>query len=312
MRVCYLHLGLAKTGSTAIQQALGGHEDDRLVYPINPDTPRPNHTNMVMARICASPMTHPNFRKAAPTKAELAARIERLQGDFDAALSGEKDVILSGEGIAARLTPAELRAFAECLRGRFACIRPIVYIRPVASLTASGFQEGVKNGRNHYEAAGPRFRKRLEPIVDAFASEEIEFVRFDRAAFSNGDVVEDFTERVGIAHAPRNTVPVNPSLSAEATGALYAFNCFVAPNLPKKARFKTRKALARKLTGQGTTRFGFSEAFMRRHIEAHEEDIAWAEQVAGFDLRGTVEPVAHPVDTEQDLLALARHAPASG
>lgn len=301
-RTCYLHLGLTKTGSTAIQSSFHGYEDDRLIYA---PAPRANHTVFALARFSENPRSVNRFARLEPSESELRAKVGKLSDTFERIISGEKDVVLSGEGIPNHLKPRELKAMLAYLQGRFDTVIPIFYLRPFASLASSRFQQSVKTGNGAFHLSPPRMRAKIEPVIQQAGRDAVRFVRYDRAGFDGGNVVADFAARVGASRVPELADTPNASLSTEAMAALFAFNKFSAPFLRRKKQVEVKNLLEARLTGLGETKFGLSGEIIERFIAENAEDIAWTKSICGFDLKGEVAPVPEPVTSEAHLLSFA-------
>lgn len=306
MKTCYLHLGMPKTGSSSIQQAFFGYETDRLAYA---KLPQRNHGIPVSVAFMRRPTQLLEFRWREATAKEVAERVRIAKGHLEQSFALDKSLILSGEIIIDRLSPDELGALAATLRQHFDRVVAMAYLRPLASLVSSQFQQRIKSGLAEFDLPAPDYRRRFQPVLQHFGAENTMFMRFDRRDLKGGNIVADFASRLGVTAPQERETVANESLTAEGIGALYAYNKFVAPSLRPRSRTRMRQNLTQELRTIGQIRFGLGANLIAGHIDRCREDIDWIERVCGFDMKGDVSEVPDPVEKEEDLLRVARLAP---
>lgn len=231
--------------------------------------------------------------------------ISQAKRQVSEALACNSSLILSGEIMIDRLNEAEFAQMVAALRDAFDRVVAIAYVRPLASLAASQFQQRIKTGQRRFVIPAPDYRKRFEKVLNLFRPEDIVWRRFDRKDLKNGDIVSDFAAVLGVNAPERPITMKNESLTAEVLAAVYAFNRFTAPMLPPAMQHRMRVELLAKLQGKGDTKFGFSSELIERHLERHREDLDWMESICGFDVRGNVGKVATPIADQKQLLDLA-------
>lgn len=302
MRTCYLHLGMPKTGSTAIQLSFAGYEDRGVSYA---RLRQKNHQAPICLKFSVTPFRLPSVRKRELGNGPTTARVMAARLTLKRAVASSKSTIFSGEGILDKLEPEEVADMLAFFKSRYDRLVPIIYVRPLASLASSQFQQRVKMGHCTFKIPKPNYRRRFEPVVNSSDVDEIKFVRFDRASLIGGDVVTDFAHRVGATSVPKTVAVVNQSLSTEAVGALYGFNKYTGWQLPPKQHTRMLRTMFKTLQRQGERKFGFSRDLLEKHLETCAKDIAWIEDITGFDVTGDIMPVDEPVQSEDHLLSIA-------
>lgn len=302
MRTCYLHLGMPKTGSSSIQAAFDGYDRDGLTYA---KLQHKNHGLDLAVTFSKAPHMLREFRWQEVHSDEVDVRVRRMRNRVEEACAGSNSVIFSGEAVNDKLKPDEFAGLVEKMRSCFDKVVAIAYVRPLASLVSSDIQQRIRLGHARFKLPPPNYRQRLQPVIDSIGRENTILVRFDRADLVGGDIVTDFSHRLGLKEAPKSDVTANESLSAEAIGALYAFNRFTGPLLSLKMRTNMRQKMELALKGIGDTKFGLAPELIEKHLEEHREDVAWIEDVCGFDLKGRITPVPQPIRNQQQLLELA-------
>jgi hypothetical protein len=216
-------------------------------------------------------------------------------------LSGNNDIILSAEAVLLQLEKSELSSMMAYIRARFDRVRFHVYLRPLASLVSSQFQQRVQFGLGEFVLPPPRYRKLMTRLFQVAQDDPVTTRLYDRASLVNGDIVDDFRSSIGfnaVGCQPRRT---NDSLSAETISVLYAFNKYCGSNLLTHERFKLRADMISRLSKRGGHRFGFSLDLIKRHIEAHADEVIWIKEKTGLDLAAIDREVDHPIACEQDL-----------
>lgn len=293
---------MPKTGSSSIQGAFAGFETADLAYARFRGS---NHGPGLCFAFSRNPQSLPEmgWRKPGTLRAKLPFADFRRR--LNKEMASPKSLILSGEIMIDRLDEEEFGNLVATLRGSFQRVVAIAYIRPLASLAASQFQQRIKTGQRRFVVPSPDYRKRFEKVVALFSPEDMVWRRFERSDLVGGDIVADFAHVLGVAPPPQAGLSRNESMSAEALGALYAFNRFTAPLLPPAVQSQMRTKLQQDLREVGSTKFGLAEQLVERHLERHADDIAWMEGVCGFDVRGKIGTVAHPIANQAELLDLA-------
>ena len=302
MKTCYLHLGMPKTGSSSIQSAFAGFETADLAYAKLRGS---NHGPAICFAFSRKPDQLPEVEWRGKSFIKGGWPFANFQRRFERALSTQKSIIFSGEIIVDRLDAEEFGQLVGKLRARFQRVVAIAYIRPLASLASSQFQQRLKTGQRRFVIPAPDYRKRFEKVLAEFAPGDTIWRRFDRADLHNGDIVADFAHVLGTETPPRTEMSKNESMSAEALGALYAFNRFTAPALPAAMRNHIRNQMQESLRDVGQTKFGLDAKLVEQHIERHRDDIAWMENICGFDVKGKVSAVPNPIANQRQLLELA-------
>ena len=302
MRICYLHLGMPKTGSTSIQEAFRGFETSDLAMA---GRNMANHGQMICCEFSESPQKLSFFWQRNLRGKQREAAITHQRALLKKALAGRKSLIFSSEGLTDKLNSREIGAMFRGLGEHFDKIVPIIYVRPAASLAASQFQQRVKTGLGEFRLPPPDYRARFEPVLQSAEDGATVFVKFTRDSLVRGDAVSDFAHRVGLATAPAAPAQENESLSAEAVASLYAFNKYTGPIYSPFRFRKMRLRLIKRLSSIGTLKFGFAPDLIKQQMTDLADEIAWAERATGLDLSAPPEPAAHPIGSEDDLLALA-------
>jgi len=190
----------------------------------------------------------------------------------------------------------------------FERISVVGYVRPPRSFMGSAFQELVKYSdmdRFNFSSIYHPYRK-LEVFDQVFGREQVQLWKFDPAAFPGGDVVQDFSQRLGIVHKAGTLAPVNEALPQEAVALLFAFNRHGHARRFGERRFALMFKLVNKLAGIGQSRFHFADSLMDQVMADHADDLAWIEARIGQSMRENRSGTG--IDSEAALLQVAATA----
>ncbi len=308
-----VHVGMNKTGSTAIQAAFHGRATPEYEYL---ESAGINHLDLLRQLYPASAGDEPRARRAS---GEAAARRARAQARFAAQLDRvaptDLTLIVSSEALWSPRR-ADLRAaLLADLHARGARTEALGYVRPPMSHAVSRFQQRLKRlepvppfdpGRLY-----PAYRPAIEALDRSFGPGHVRLRLFSRAALAGGDVVRDFAEAVGVPVPPpkAGSPRANESLGAEAIAVLYA-RLRRGPGLDLRRPDAAAEArrLIEVLRGLGSRRLAVAPGVWRDVLDLHRDDLAWTEARLGRALGEAAEPDAVVVGTEDDLLRLAEAA----
>ncbi len=284
MQEVILHIGMPKTGSTAIQGSLANFDDGRVRF--SQLGPR-NHTGRLATIFFERPERHHSNKKKGLSASALKGISQKLRGRLEEELALDRQkLILSGEGICNFEKPVVSR-IRDFFQERSATTTVLAYIRDPVSLASSSFQQKVKRGLGEPEMAGPDYRSRFEKFVEVFGRENVRLVKFDRKAFTNGSVVSDFCERIGVPDLGSESQTVNESLSGTATKFMYLFNRYGAPCKGNRQELSAHRQLVeflRVVFPEG--RFTLPPEYIYQSLDL--KDIEWMETVGGLELLGEI------------------------
>jgi hypothetical protein len=200
-----LHIGTHKTGTTAIQGALGDAYDDLvgegILYPRAGRTPGPGHANL-----CLDFLGDSRYTPSHGGVAELLSEVRTI---------APRHVVISSEVF---VTSPALTDLGAELAAEMAAddLRVLAYVRPQWERLESAYAGRVKMGRTHSSFVdfleshiGDHefdYSRQLRPWLEAFG-DRLTVRRYEPSRFGGGDVVTDFSRAVDVLpHIPPQTV----------------------------------------------------------------------------------------------------------
>jgi len=237
MKKLVLHIGMAKTGTTSIQETLGkAHEslrDAGVIY--SPERPY-NHSYRFAAIFKNLPRQSVYFKRLGDlTDEQVQEEVDSLKAYWSQLFASrpEGTWIISAESLSG-LIASEIQALKQYTAEFFDQILVIAYVRHPTTAIKSQWEQNIKSLEEQVSAdellalTKRRYNYEfLENWVMAFGSDNIVVRPFDRKVFRNGDLIEDFLHSVGITDLPDTpTSPVesNQSLGRQGTAFLLEFN----------------------------------------------------------------------------------------
>ena len=233
-----LHVGMPKTGSTALQNCLGAARETLAahgaLWPANPpDCPFNNHRLLLFgftpfARLPRHVRKHDRYA-AATQAADYAAFLAHVAAEV--ARARPRVTILSCETLYRPLAPragAALAAGLAALGAEPGAVRVAVYLRRPSAYYLSALQQRLKAA---HRIPAPRVQSPLRVFAAyarVFGREALAPRVYDRSLLAQGDIVADFLA----AHLPGSGIDAaalprpgdaNATLSAEAMDLMRRF-----------------------------------------------------------------------------------------
>lgn len=241
-----LHLGAGKTGTSSLQYRLGANRGvlsaAGTLYPRTPGGAR--HTRLGVFAKSDEEMvgTGAWSRLGGPDPRQFRRRFRRrLLREVVGA--GAERVLFSDEALFA-LAEDPMRRVQELAREIAPEVRAVVYLRRQDDRLVSRYQQVVKAGSTKtlsewaggYGASVHDYHQRLVAWRSVLGESALVVRRFERSAFVNGDLYDDFLAAAGIPLSAGDLAPVeirNESLDAEAVEFLRILNLYrVEAGLP--------------------------------------------------------------------------------
>lgn len=300
-----LHIGMPKTGSSSIQETLfnlgtlGSFNYAKLGVA--------NHGGIITSVFSENPYEWRGHRVAARSPKEVKDFNSRMLLRLEKICESKVSQIISGEDIW-HMSEGALEKLKSFFSQYFNSIEVVGYVRPPGSFMVSSFQQLVKNhalkrlrGADHY----PRYRDRFEKFDRVFGKENVTLRLFDSKQLAQSDVVIDFCQLLGESITPMNIKRVNESLSLEATAVLFAYHREGPKYAHYRGKGRDNTALVANISGFGTHKLRFTNAFIAPVLEQNHNDIAWVEKRLGYSFADQCSMDDGAISSEDQLLEVA-------
>ncbi len=258
MKTLVLHIGMAKTGTSTIQNSLGQasavlRERGILCAPWKPF----NHSFDFTVLFLEEPRKSFFYKQQSPiTDEEWSKQLQRLRQQWIDLFSSmaQGTCIISAENLT-RLSLTEIQSLQAFVAPYFTKVQAIAYVRDPLKSLKSQWEQDVKELQEPMDAQAllQRTKRRmgyrfLQRWSDCLGAENLLVRKFEPAAFHNGSLVDDFFFALGVegfGEAAIEEVESNQSLGADGTAFLLALN----QRYPQyqDGAFNPQRGLARRL-----------------------------------------------------------------
>ena len=290
----YLHIGMHKTGSTALQRTLHKNAEYIKKYGLEYPTFAINHS----APMCS--LFHPEPHRFqlniiqgidTPEKAKRFNDKTRAQLTTVMQRADSGEVVISGEGMG-RLPIDRVAALKDFVEPHFENIKVVAYLRKPIAYISSAAQEILKRGTTleqlHSSPPFPGYRTFLEKYFDIFGRENVDVRLYRRDRDKSWDIVQDFLSltqcRINRQNLKSPVMGVNESLSFPAARIISALNekyPRIVNGVRNPARAKYAHVLIRQIKGE---KFVLPVSVLLKNEARIREDCAWIKSTTGIDL----------------------------
>ncbi|MEC7965699.1 MAG: hypothetical protein VX083_00700 [Pseudomonadota bacterium] len=303
-----LHIGMHKTGSTALQVAYSRAAPKGLQFiELHKRTPGPPlavlydpeaERNPVFTRRGLSPRAALRYRR------KMRRRLNRMLRNRSASVS-----LLSAEYLS-NAPPEMLEGLYADLAPHFDEVQVYGYLRTPQKFASSMFQQRLKMSSQPFGPVWPQYQQRFEAFERIFGRQNTHLKWYQRQRLVEADICQDFAQWTGIAAAGQRPATVNSSLSLPAVALLYLYRRNA--QYPAGSNLnKIERPLLRALRQIDGPTFAFAPELIETQLHAEGADLAWAEARLGSACPETPVPqTTDPIASSADLLrAAARFVP---
>lgn len=222
MKHVVLHIGMHKTGTSALQSALQGYSRRGVSYASFSEV---NHSIPIYTIFSGHRYDYHIWKRQGLTRRQIDQRREEYLQVLEEDLVAEssKRLIISGEDISV-LREDEKIDLINWLGARCDGIKVVALVRSPISFATSSIQEDVKNGMfKTFPAVDPQYRHRLEVFKEILPKESMVVESYD-SLIASGGIESFFNKEMGVRLDMKRQVGVNKSMSLQAMCVISAFN----------------------------------------------------------------------------------------
>lgn len=281
--VCFVHVGMAKTGTTSIQQALRSAGPDPTFASLGLGPP--NHGRLIYSLFSKSPECHPYYRKIGWSAENVQNHVINKRAAFERELASNtrRRFVISGEAIT-MLRKEELADLKACLDRFFGRVRIVAYVRDPKSYMESIFQQRLKGFAlpEDFSKVYPSYVRKLRKFYQVFGADHLMCRRFDPGLFPERDVVLDFCQLLEINLPRYQSARHNESLSMEAVALLYAFRTFGGKLGAGRMAMNRNKEMIQALGQLTGNKLSISHRTVQQIVSERRDDLDWLEKSTGI------------------------------
>lgn len=209
MKKIYLHIGLHKTGSSSIQNAIDGYNDGTTAVASFAEV---NHSIPLYTIFSEQRYNYHIWRREGYTRDQIDTLVDRYFKILESDLLRQdiKNLLISGEDVSV-LNAIEKKKLIDYLLSFASEIEIIAYVRHPIDFVASSSQELIKNGILPPQH-GPDYEAKLKPFVELLPERNIMVRDFNDLVEQGHNVVEDFQEVLKLKKLNhiRDNISLNP------------------------------------------------------------------------------------------------------
>ena len=309
MRICYLHIGAPKSGSTSIQKSFFSERamlaENGFFYPGG----KKSRQNFLATLYHQNPMTLRFNRESGVDEEIIVSRALRDQNQFqkNAQENPNHTILLSNEILLGNAPYLNLSALGDFLFSIADKVVVVAIVRDPLALMVSRAQEQIKSGARTYSevAQSPDMHdlRYLDIFTDAFGAENLKVVALESLVKNGASLVTQFATMIGVSDALANALPekrINASLTLEGAFLASELNKFAGQSVGRRKRpdgtiAETRGLPARAFRNIGQTKFTLPSETIVRSRAALNEQYAYLAERFGIDYpippMDAVEPV---------------------
>lgn len=309
-RKIYVHYGMTKTGSGAIQEALqsGILGPEWTFVSLNKSG---NQSGELSTLFLPSPEKYHSNVSRGYSLEKIRSIQECVRREYEKIFLNTRtpNLVLSAEDIFAWPNTSKNNL---CGWLRSYDLEPIAlgYIRPVDSWCISQYQQNLRHSSarifdfDSYKSLPSVYANKVQGFKKAFGEENFLCFLFHPENLKGGDVVTDFLERIG-AVGKACSRKANESLKWPALKILYIFSKFQqVPEVCSDAlhrRFRLVDALQFIFRGYSSN-YGFSKDLLKPVIDSYRPTFLDLNQCLRFDIGQRMERDGIEIASEKDLL----------
>lgn len=274
-----LHIGMHKTGTSAIQSCLKNYDNGSIRMARLQDI---NHSVPIYSLFSESKYNYFMHQSLGLDKNEIDEYNRKSKNQLDKELALDRDkLIISGEDISL-LAKEEVVELVSYLKLRASKVRIIAYVRDPEGFAASALQQYIQGGMRTAQLPTPQYKNRFSPFIDSSA-DTIEFAEFKKDKLHKECVLQDFCHRIGLDSSHLKYSGKNASISLECAQLLYHFNQHGVPTSGNSSLRICRKKFITDLASSiKNTKFDLPHGVI--WTEANIADAQWMESVSDIKL----------------------------
>lgn len=286
-----LHIGMHKTGTTAVQEALAGFDDGQTRMAA---LRHPNHSIQMLTCFAQDPTKyHVWVRQGMEPERVLRIRAAMRRELSDELALLRRQLVISGEEMSL-MRPPSVQEMADFLTPYAREVSVLAWLRPAVGYIGSALQQMIRAGQATAILPRPCYRTRFAMFADRYGRGAMTY----RLYREGGSTVTEFCDLLGIPPQSVQDRRDNVSLSDTAMRLIWLLNRTGPASTGSAPRLRARAATIRHLARRFPGRCALPPDLAAAGIDRC--DIAWAEAETGLTLSDGI-PAIDPAVAQQRL-----------
>jgi len=279
-KLCIVHIGMPKTGSSTLQENFFHGIDDPRVSYIQ------NQAGWIHGLFVEHPLDYHFFKNININTLEQFEKYKTnsMQILVNSFLDDSRSIeILSCED-AFHLDEKGVEKLKLFLEPYFRKIIIVGYVRPLKSFLESAFQQLVKyhNQANLDHNTFYHPYKNFKRYDNVFGQDNVKLFKFDPSAFPEGDILLDFCQKMNLKPSKSKVKVVNESISKEAVAILFTYNYHANAKTDFDTKtFMLQLRMVELLSKLGTNKFRFTNQYIANVLNTFHDDYHWIQTRLG-------------------------------
>lgn len=313
-KLCIVHIGMHKTGSSSIQHNLNQTKNLNFSY-FNLGVE--NHSIPIYSVFSKHRNNYHIHKNRGRTEEDIYKYNKDINNKFQNHIyenMNHNTFVISGEDISV-LSDTELVEFKNYLLNYFEKIQIVAYIRSPFSYTASTVQENIKNGSidivSLVKNVFPKYKNRFEKFDFIFGKNNVYLHYFDKKSLVGEDITKDFLYKNNLETEEESFLSTNESMSLEAIALLYIYNKYATTPIANHNGVRAKYELRNLLLNVGSTKISLGKKLFKNIPTNYLEDLNWIESRMNMKISDEVSYFNNSkisVNSEEDLYKVAKVA----
>jgi hypothetical protein len=279
LKKIFLHVGMHKTGTTAIQSAFSGFDDGNTKYA---DLEFANHSIPFYTAYSNQHQNYHIWRAAGLGPEAIEAKRKSCRALIENTVrSCNGNLVFSGEDISV-IPLSGLLEIRDLFKRNNFTTSVILYAREPVSYMQSALQEDIKGGVFESSIQKSMYRARFEKFITVFGLDSIVARPFDRNTLHGHNIVADFAHTLGVS-PPRQQGEGNVALSTAAIKVKYVSDGFVRHFGESRALHAAKQRMIGHLRVLFPGEFAVPEHLIAGGID--QADVEWLFSMLNIDFR---------------------------
>lgn len=252
MRTIILHIGMHKTGTTSIQEAIHQLNHDSIKTLMFDEK---NHSIPFFTMFSGRKFGHPELKQRGLTENEIANKRIKYRKDLNRQLNNKRVnvFLVSGEDISF-LDTQEQFSMCQYFLAKGLNVQVIWVVRDPFQWAVSISQEAAKHGAKSLSKYNPDYSKRISGFLKAVNRENIFVLKYEEIVQQG--FLQTFSQLFGVQlkHVPI----LNESLSAEALTLIFLLNKLALPNIDTAVGLRVKRIMLTNIASTLSVNKGYS------------------------------------------------------